>query len=584
MASASVILPTRIDIRDFIVAHFSREELAIFCAEYFGDVYSGYEGTAITLQKWALELVTYCERFSMTENLCAALYEKREKSWIEKFGLSSNPTAKKIRRNPHQVFISYATASDSVIANQIAADLRLWDVPVWIAPASLKPGDKWIGAIGRGMQESGIFVLLLSPAAVASEWVKLETEEAIDMKVRGEMKLIALDYQACDWDLLTPFVKRFQAISFRENYETGLRDLRAALGAQPPLIERLKTELSAAKQRIDQLQAELHSARQHSSQADPATAEIASLKAKIAVLTSEVQTKDTVLLTAQTELRKAQAQIDQLKTELNTANAVKTAPTGPNLSPNPDRIVIETPIWLELVRVPAGEFLMGSDPDKDPNASDDEKPQHRVRLSEYYIGKTPVTNAQYAVFAKATNLTFNFPKGKEQHPVVNVSWRDAMTFCEWLTAQTKQAFRLPTEAEWEKAARGSDGRVYPWVGGVDAQKCNTDEGKIGDTTPVGKYSPVGDSPYGCVDMAGNVWEWCVDAWDSAAYAKRVNQEIISKIIGYSNRKVVRGGSWYYDGSNARAAVRIHNHTDIRYDDRGFRLVSSAPLFSTPASV
>lgn len=552
----------------------------LFCADYFVDFYSRHEGLTTPLDALAQALLEHCEHRGLFDNLAAALEKQRAKPWRERF--ISVITTHNIVRNPNQVFISYATL-DEEFARKLAADLRVWDVPVWAAFDCIQRGELWADAIDHALQASGICVVVLTPHSAASRWVKKELRVAERFEHAGQMKIIPLDLQACNWNLLSSFLADFQAISFRKNYETGLRDLRAALGAQPPLIERLKTELSTAKQHIDQLQAELQSARQHSSRADLATAEIANLKAKIAALTSEVQAKDTALQTAQTELRKAQAQIAQLQTELNTAKAVKKAPTGPSLSPNPDRIVLEAPIRVELVRVPAGEFLMGSDPDKDPNARDNEKPQHRVYLSDYYIGKTPVTNAQYAVFAKATNLTFNFSKGKEQHPVVEVSWRDAVTFCEWLTAQTKQVFRLPTEAEWEKAARGTDGRVYPWVGGFDIKKCNTDESKIGDTTPVGKYSPAGDSPYGCVDMAGNAWEWCVDDWDSAAYAKRVNQAVIDpKIISDSTYKVVRGGSWAYDGSSARAAVRLSNH--LGFGNNGFRLVSSAPLFSALASV
>jgi hypothetical protein len=140
----------------------------------------------------------------------------------------------------------------------------------------------------------------------------------------------------------------------------------------------------------------------------------------------------------------------------------------PPTKPAPDVLTITSPIHLELVRVPAGEFLMGSDPAKDKDAEDAEQPQHRVYLSEFYIGKYPVTNVQYAAFVKATKheepvhwKPGKIPSGKENHPVVNVSWHDAVAFCQWLSRETGKAFRLPTEAEWEKAARGTDGRRWP---------------------------------------------------------------------------------------------------------------------------
>ncbi|MBI1882373.1 MAG: SUMF1/EgtB/PvdO family nonheme iron enzyme, partial [Chloroflexi bacterium] len=112
---------------------------------------------------------------------------------------------------------------------------------------------------------------------------------------------------------------------------------------------------------------------------------------------------------------------------------------------------------------------MGSDPAQDKNARKDEQPQHRVYVSEFYIGKYTITNEQYAVFVQATKHRApiywkkgKIPAGKENHPVFYVSWDDAVVFCKWLSQETGRTFRLPTEAEWEKAARGTDGRIYPW--------------------------------------------------------------------------------------------------------------------------
>ena len=139
-------------------------------------------------------------------------------------------------------------------------------------------------------------------------------------------------------------------------------------------------------------------------------------------------------------------------------------------APRPsDLLTITSPIHLELVRVPAGEFLMGSDPKVDPRAYDNEKLQHRLILPEFYIGKYPVTNEQYAAFLKAARQVApehwengKIPAGKESHPVVYVSCQDAIAFCRWLSQASGKSFRLPTEAEWEKAARGGlEGQFYP---------------------------------------------------------------------------------------------------------------------------
>ncbi|MCI0518808.1 MAG: SUMF1/EgtB/PvdO family nonheme iron enzyme, partial [Chloroflexi bacterium] len=177
----------------------------------------------------------------------------------------------------------------------------------------------------------------------------------------------------------------------------------------------------------------------------------------------------------------------------------------------------------EMARVPAGPFLMGSTQEQivrlvkegmNENRASREAPQHTLELPEYWIGKYPVTNLEYQAFIKDGPHPpprgwdgASYPADEGDHPVVNVSWRDSVAYCAWLSAQTGKRYTLPSEAEWEKAARGADGRVYPWGDDFDKTRCNTREGGHGDTSPVGRYSPRGDSPYGCADMSGNVWEW-----------------------------------------------------------------------------
>ncbi|MFB0534923.1 MAG: SUMF1/EgtB/PvdO family nonheme iron enzyme [Anaerolineae bacterium] len=256
--------------------------------------------------------------------------------------------------------------------------------------------------------------------------------------------------------------------------------------------------------------------------------------------------------------------------------------------PTPDVLTLTSPIHLELVRVPAGEFLMGSDPVKDKDADDREQPQHRVYLSEFYIGKTQVTNAQYAAFVKATKCKApthwnrgKIPSGKENHPVVNVSWDDAVAFCQWLSPETGKPFRLPTEAEWEKAARGTDGCIYPWGNGQPTAKLCNFEDNVYETTPVGRYSPQGDSPYGCADMAGNVWEWCADWFDEQEYQHRA-KSVVKDPQGPKKGtfRVLRGGALDRDLRDVRCAFRDGDAPDDRYGDVGFRVVVS-PVPSGP---
>jgi iron(II)-dependent oxidoreductase len=244
----------------------------------------------------------------------------------------------------------------------------------------------------------------------------------------------------------------------------------------------------------------------------------------------------------------------------------------------------------QMVRVPAGVFLMGSTKEQAAQAIKDgaekgwveeEQPQHKVELAEYLIGKYPVTCREYQVFVKEANYLSpggwsgeQFPDGKGGHPVVNVSWEDAAAYCNWLKERSGKAYRLPSEAEWEKAARGDDGRIYPWGNEFDKEKANTDEAGVGDTTPVGQFSPQGDSPYGCADMAGNVWEWCADWYDENEYKKR--KEMVKIPIGpeKGTQRLLRGGSFSPVRRGARCAYRYRNYPHIRYRNLGFRVALS----------
>lgn len=210
----------------------------------------------------------------------------------------------------------------------------------------------------------------------------------------------------------------------------------------------------------------------------------------------------------------------------------------------------------KMVRIPKGEFLYG-----------DKKEKKNIE-HDYEIGSYPVTNGEYKEFLDENQghpipehwEKGTFPKGKETHPVVCVSFKDALKYCEWKTKKEGlqgRQYRLPTEYEWEKAARGTDGRVYPWGDEFDKEKCNSSEAGINDTTSVDKY-PEGVSPYGCYDMTGNVWEW-VDSW-------------IDKEEMY---RVLRGGSWFHDWEFVRTLYRYGGAPSVPDCRIGFRVALSA---------
>jgi formylglycine-generating enzyme required for sulfatase activity len=227
----------------------------------------------------------------------------------------------------------------------------------------------------------------------------------------------------------------------------------------------------------------------------------------------------------------------------------------------------------EMVPIPAGEFLMGSDPTQDRDARDDEQPQHSLYLPDYYIARTPVTNAQYAVFLQATD--HELPQlwrrarplgGRDDHPVVGVSWHDAIAYCDWLSEVTGKPYCLPSEAEWEKGARGTDGRIYPWGDEWDPARCNTWEAGTGDTTPAGAY-PAGASFYGLFDMAGNVLEWTRSLYRAYPYDPKDGREDLDS----GSRRVLRGGSFLDVAKLVRCACCIRDVPSNRDGVKGFRV-------------
>lgn len=222
-----------------------------------------------------------------------------------------------------------------------------------------------------------------------------------------------------------------------------------------------------------------------------------------------------------------------------------------------------------MVLVPAGEFIMGTDA-----RLPDEGPQHKVKLAAFYIDKYEVTNLQYEQFIQATQrrspIHFKnrtYPEGKADHPVINVSWEDAHDYCAWAGK------RLPTDQEWEKAARGTDGRIYPWGNTFDPSKANVpgrwkELGAFGDTTPVGAFE-AGKSPYGVYDMSGNVWEW-TDSW----YQPYPGNTVVSENYG-ERYKTLKGGSWfdcsfYQCGVSAPVFNRAFFAVRTKNDSFGFR--------------
>jgi formylglycine-generating enzyme required for sulfatase activity len=229
---------------------------------------------------------------------------------------------------------------------------------------------------------------------------------------------------------------------------------------------------------------------------------------------------------------------------------------------------------IEWVEIPGGEFVYGEGKD-----------QRTLSLDTFYMARYLVTNMQYQAFIDAGGYDddrwwydIKRPKPDESRwpqsnrPRTDVDWYEAVAFCRWLSAQLRYEVRLPTEQEWEKAARGADGRLYPWGNNYLAGYANVDDKSQGgdnleQPTAVGMY-PHGASPYSVQDISGNVWQWCLNKFD--------NPEDIT-IDSSDKMRALRGGSWFLGPGGARATYRDRDYPGPRHFDGGFRLLSSLPF-------
>ncbi len=299
--------------------------------------------------------------------------------------------------------------------------------------------------------------------------------------------------------------------------------------------------------------------------------------------------------TVKRHFRMEQGALQELKTPLSPSDPnIVLTPDQKGEVPNRTQILL-SPSDPSMVLIPAGEFQMGSNA---RDAYDDEKPVHTVYVDAFYMDQYEVTNAQYKEFIDATpewkkdripekyhdgnylkNWNGNnYPIGKENHPVANVSWYGAMAYAQWAGK------RLPTEAEWEKAARGGlDGQKYPWGNSIDFNNANYGR-NMGDTTPVGSYLPNG---YGLYDMVGNVWEWCLDEHDENFYqtSPRRNPiagadnvtDVVNSFLNLNSWRVLRGGSWIRFARDVKVYDRDYTFPTFSNDDFGFRCVKDVSI-------
>jgi len=453
----------------------------------------------------------------------------------------------------HQVFISYAseniysTTSDRQVADQICSELESQGIGCWIAHRDILPGDDWMSAIIDAVDQAKIIILVFSANTEKSKWVKDEIGLALDedktiipfriqeVYPQRELKLLKV---RCQWmHAFTPPLEK--------HIENLAKIVSRHLG--------LESAIPIKKEKINK--------QPGADQIIPAAKEIKAV----------IENK-----------KEATGMPVDVKKVISIAQKVDKNKSGYWEAYYQDGII--------MVYIPAGEFMMGqTDEEKkwliDQVGENDynsyyknETPFHKVYLDGYWMGKYEVTFAQFDQYCDDTKIEKPGDEvwGRENRPAIYVSWNKAAAYCEWLSDKIGFKFKLPTEAQWEKASRGNDQRKYPWGSREPDENLANFIRNIGYTKPVGSY-PAGESPYGLLDMAGNVWEWCSD-WFDAGYYKN---SPLKNPMGPNNGsyRVFRGGSWYDRARELRCASRwghgpayyIYYKPSGYYNDLGFRL-------------
>jgi formylglycine-generating enzyme required for sulfatase activity len=465
------------------------------------------------------------------------------------------------------IFISYSH-KDTVYAHQLAENLQSMGFEVWI-DERLDYGSQWPQELQKQLDSCSAFIVIMSPRSYESEWVQSELQRA-----RRKLKPIFPMLLEGEEPWLSVESTQYYDVRGQVNPDSRFYSALKTVMTPNPIARTLELPKGFARAKLAH---------------DSSKLKMGIVIATIGVLLVSFFGGAALLMGP------------LLKKDINPTVPVVQS-TGDGISPEELTSVPEATFTAEttlppqitsiedheMALVPAGKFTMGrSAKDELADCQEfssecnlvwfmDEEPVHEVYLDAFYIDIYEVTNALYEACEdqgvcnppqssnSSTHLNYYGNPEFDHYPVLYVNWNQARTYCE------SRGARLPTEAEWEKAARGMDGRMYPWGEELDEAFANF-HWNVGDTTPVGRYEN-GKSPYGVYDMAGNVWEWVNSLHESYPYNANDGRES----LGGEGPRVMRGGSWGYEGDNSiSASYRFaFNPTDSNLD-LGFRCARDA---------
>jgi formylglycine-generating enzyme required for sulfatase activity len=459
---------------------------------------------------------------------------------------------------PLRVFLCHSSKDKSAV-RELYKKLRAepWIDP-WLDEEKLLPGQDWHMEIEKAVEATDVVVVLLSNQSVSQEgFVQRELKLALDMadeKPEGTIFITPLRLDDC------PAPRRLRGWHYVDYFPVDHKNWA---------VERL---IAGLKTRAESLGLEFE---------EPVPPKIN--ETPVSQVSNSTKTPPSEQNWSQKWMPSDEVLNVPKSSQAKSLTYETPKPASiPQISSKQkyttDGFLVEILRGMEFMHVPAGKFLMGSD-----NGEDNERPQHIVDIPyDYWMARYPVTNEQYDLYVKAKGVLHPVHdwQNKKDHPVVNISWNTVMEYCLWLSSILKtellsstMTVRLPTEAEWEKAARGTDDRQYPWGNTFDKNKCNSNEGKKAITTSIGSYSPQGDSLYGCADMAGNVWEWTHSEYKAYPYDFKDGREKKQKNVA----RVVRGGAYYFDEKKVRCTSRSRSAPHDWSGGFGFRVVVAPPL-------